>query len=140
MPRGNDGEAALHELADKFGQGVGNAEMLIDATLAANTQELRVAQALPIDHDATAERLKDIGKLKGPDGKEVVSVAVRGSQSSPNRYTVIVYRTEEGRDLVAALDDKDKPIMPGARRSAEDDESGSKSASSGARSSGSTRT
>jgi hypothetical protein len=132
MPRGNDAESALHELADRFGKGVGNAEMLIDANLAANTQELREAQLLPRDEEATAEARKEIDKLKGPDGEEVVSVAVRGAPDSGRRIKVIVYRTEEGRDLVAALDEKDNAIVPDALRAPReqaDDSSGSKSSS-----------
>lgn len=106
MARGNDAQAALHELADRFGQGVGNAEELIDANLAAHSAALRAAEILPRDEAATREAQRNMSSLKGPDGEEVVAVAVRRSEASDNAHTVIVYRSAEGRDLLAVLDGK----------------------------------
>lgn len=105
MPRGNDAEAASHELADRFGEGVGNAEELIDANLAMHTPALRAAELLPRDEEATREALAHIDELEGPNGEPVVDVAVRGSLASTNRYTVVVYRTAAGRDLLHVIED-----------------------------------
>lgn len=116
MPRGNDQDAALHELADRFGQGVGNAELLIDASLAANTMALRKAQILPRDEELTEKALRELRenpeKYKGPEGERVVGIAVRGSAESPERYTVVVVRDDENRDHVYALDGDGEPITP----------------------------
>lgn len=101
MPRGNDSKAALDELADKFGKGVGNAEELIEASLAQRSELLRRAELLPVDPEATREL--DINKLKGPDGEKVVSAKVRGG------ITVVVYEDARGGYRLAALDEKGKP-------------------------------
>lgn len=112
MPRGNDQDAAIHDLADRYGQGVGDAELLIDANLASQTQALRKAQILPRDEEATAEARKNMDKITGPNGEKVVAVAVRGSVESPERYTVVVVRAEDGRDLTYALDENDEVVTP----------------------------
>lgn len=93
MPRGNDKEAALHELADRFGEGTGNAEELIQANLADFSHELLVLSDLPRDEEATAEL--DIEKMKGPNGEEVVDAAVRGAGRT--RGTIVLYEGEDGR-------------------------------------------
>ena len=97
MPRGNDASAALAELADKFGKGVGNAEELIEATLKMRSQELRRAELLPIDHAATDAL--NLGELSGPNGEPVRSATVRGGT------TVIVYEDSRGAYRLAALDE-----------------------------------
>ena len=98
MPRGNDAKAALADLAEKFGRGVGNAEELIEATLRNRSRALIKAEQLPIDQAATAAL--DLDALKGPDGEKVVSAAVHGD------VTVIVYEDERGSYRLAALDEK----------------------------------
>jgi hypothetical protein len=101
-PRGNDAEAALHELADKFGRGVGNADQLIEASLARSSQALRAAEMLPRHAAATAEQQKKlIGKKV--NGETILDVAVRGGT------TVAVVEAEDGRRFVIALDEKNKP-------------------------------
>lgn len=95
MPRGNDKEAALHELADQFGEGVGNAEELISANAERRTAELAAISDLPILEDATKEL--DLDKLEGPNGEYVVDAAVRGSGRT--KGTIVVYETEDGRLL-----------------------------------------
>lgn len=100
MPRGNDAAAALKDLADKFGKGVGNAEQLIEANLKMYSQELRRAEILPRDDEATAEVRKDLSKLKGPNGEPVMDAAVRGGT------TVIVYQDEDGRHRLATTEDE----------------------------------
>jgi hypothetical protein len=99
MPRGNDAEAASAELADKFSEGKGNAENLIDANNAAHPLELIQASGKKVDDEATAEL--DIDSLSGPNGEEVLDAAVRGGA------TVIVYEDESGRVQKALLDDGD---------------------------------
>jgi hypothetical protein len=91
----------LHELADKFGQGVGNAEQLIQSNLARMTPELRRAELLPRDPEETAKaRKKLVGQKK--DGHEIKDAAVRGGT------TCVVVEDETGRYHLAALDDNDK--------------------------------
>jgi hypothetical protein len=111
MPRGNDSAKALQELSEKFGQGVGNAEHLIEANLAQYPEELRRAELLPRDPEATDELRKNLGKLKGPHGEEVIDAAVRRAPGG-QPTTVIVYVTEDGRYHLGVLDDDNKAIEP----------------------------
>lgn len=106
LPRGNDKESALHELADKFGQGVGNADNLIEANMAMHTQALHRAELLPRDPEKTAKVREDLGKLKAPEGGKVVDAAVRGGT------TVLVYEDETGRQHLAVADDDDDQDEP----------------------------
>ena len=87
MPRGND-ESAAHDLVAKHGEGVGNAEKLIEQTYADRTPEFEAAQMKALDEDATAAL--DISKLSGPNGEPVVSAAVRGG------VTLVVYEDDKG--------------------------------------------
>ena len=87
MPRGND-ESAARDLAESVGEGVGNAEQLIEQTYADRTPELEAAQMKSLDEEATAAL--DISKLSGPNGEEVVSAAVRGGT------TIVVYVDAKG--------------------------------------------
>lgn len=106
-PRGNDAESAVHDLADKFGRGVGNAEELIEATLRHRSQLLIKAERLPVDEKATADL--DLSKLKGPDGERVVDAKVRGD------ITVIVFEDKRGSYRLAALDEKGKVVAENAQ-------------------------
>jgi hypothetical protein len=112
MPRGNDSEAALSDLADRFGQGVGNAEVLIAAAQAMRPQRLRRAEMLPRDDKLTAEaREKHVGTKHGPHGSLVIDAAVRRS-AGQEPITVIVYRDDSGREHLGVLDEYDKVIEP----------------------------
>lgn len=102
MPRGNDAEAALHELADKFGKGVGNADQLIEANLQHHTAALRKAEILPRDPERTAEAKENLDSLKVPDGHTAIDAAVRGG------VTVVVTEDETGRRHIIALDEGDE--------------------------------
>lgn len=101
MPRGNDNEtpeqkaATLHQLADQFGEGVGDAEALINANAAHRTTELAAISTLPVIQDETNEL--DLDKLKGPNGEYVVDAVVRGAGRT--KGTIVVYETEDGRTL-----------------------------------------
>lgn len=110
MPRGNDAKEALHELADKFGSGVGNAEGLIQANLEARSRALQAAEMLPRDHEATKEARGKLSSFKGPDGAKAVDVAVRGQEGHENRYTCVVFESKEGRHFVAVVDKHGKII------------------------------
>jgi hypothetical protein len=88
-----DREEALHELADQFGDGVGNAEQLIDANAARRTAELATISTLPLLPTDTEEL--DLDKLEGPNGEYVVDAAVHGSGRT--RGTIVVYEDETGR-------------------------------------------
>ncbi|MCX6419317.1 MAG: hypothetical protein NTU50_07895 [Actinobacteria bacterium] len=87
MPRGND-DSAARDLAAKHGEGVGNAEQLIEATQAARSDELDAAQMKSLDVDATAAL--DPSDFAGPNGEAAVSVAVRGGA------TIVVYEDDKG--------------------------------------------
>ncbi len=113
MPRGNDAQAALQELADKFGKGVGNAEQLIEANLAMRSVRLAKAEQLPRDDAATAKAHEDlVGKKAGPNGEVVVDAAVRRAQSGGDPITVIVYQADDGRQHLGTLDAKGKAEDP----------------------------
>lgn len=89
MPRGNDPTAAS-ELADQYGSGAGNAEALIDANALRMSEELRAAQMLTYDPDAT--NALDLGKVADVAGVDkVLSAAVRGD------YVVFVAEAADGR-------------------------------------------
>ena len=96
MPRGNDEEGqqtALHELADQFGTGAGNAESLILGNTALRTGDLATISSFAVDEEATSEL--DLDSLEGPNGEYVVDAAVR--QQGRTRGTVVVYEDESGR-------------------------------------------
>lgn len=82
MPAGNDASAALAELADQFGQGVGRAETLIAASRERFAGVLATAQLKPIDYEATAEMKEDgfggVAKSAGLDEEEVLDACVAG--------------------------------------------------------------
>jgi hypothetical protein len=100
MPRGNDAEAAASELADKFSAGKGNAEELIDANNAAHPLEVIQASGKKVDDEATKEAYdKLVGTDGGPNGEEILDVAVRGGA------TIIVYEDENDRMQKSLLDD-----------------------------------
>jgi hypothetical protein len=88
-----DRKEHLHDLADQFGEGVGNAEELINQNAARRTQELAAINDLPVLQDETAEL--DLDKLEGPDGEYVVDASVRGSGRT--KGTVVIYEDESGR-------------------------------------------
>lgn len=95
-----DRSAALHELADQFGEGVGNAEELIAANAARRTADLAAISSLPVIQEETDEL--DLDKLEGPDGEYIVDAAVRGSGRT--RGTVVVFEDENGRQDKALID------------------------------------
>lgn len=121
MPRGNDKDTAetqqaLHELGDQFGEGVGNAEELINANAALRTAELAAIAVLPViqaDTDAL-----DLDELEGPDGEYVVDACVRGAGRT--KGTIVVYETEDGRMLkyLASSNYDDRPSSGPRRASA----------------------
>lgn len=99
MPRGNDSQAATSELADRFSEGRGNAEELIEANNQERSLELVSASMKKIDEDATKEAREDLSKLSGPNGEEVLDAAVRGGD------TIVVYEDEDGRVKKAVADE-----------------------------------
>lgn len=109
MPRGNDSKNALHELADKFGRGVGNAERLIEGTLGRNSESLRAAELLPRDHEAT-KKARDQWVGTEIDDCKVIDAAVRGG------VTCCVLEDENGRRWVVALDEDGKPVETDAEK------------------------
>jgi hypothetical protein len=88
-----DREQNLHELADQFGEGVGNAEELIIANSARHTAELATISDLPVIQSETDEL--DLDKLEGPDGEYVVDASVRGSGRT--KGLIVIYEDEGGR-------------------------------------------
>lgn len=133
MPRGNDKQAQdaqLHELADKFGEGVGNAEELIQANAAARTSDLAAISALPVLQKDTADL--DLDKLEGPNGEYVIDASVRGSGRT--KGTIVVVEDELGRTKKILIDKTEGAGPKGTRRSShvaevEADESSDASAS-----------
>ncbi|MET0604400.1 MAG: hypothetical protein ABW167_20610 [Baekduia sp.] len=119
MPRGNDKDEqaiALHELGDAFGEGVGNAEELINGNAALRTAELAAISILPvIQADTDALNLDD---LEGPNGEYVVDACVRGAGRT--KGTIVVFETEDGRTLkhLAESNYDDKPSSGPRRASA----------------------
>lgn len=107
MPRGND-ESAARDLAASVGEGVGNAEDLIERTYADRTPELEAAQMKALDEEATAAL--DISKLSGPNGEEVVSAAVRGG------VTIVVYVDDKGGYSKAIASEDRKAKKPSASK------------------------
>jgi hypothetical protein len=96
MPRGNDKEGqemALHELADSFGQGAGNAEQLIIANTALRTADLATVSAFKVDPELTAEL--DLDELEGPNGEYVVDASVR--RMGRAQGTVVLFQAGDGR-------------------------------------------
>jgi hypothetical protein len=123
MPRGNDKqaqEAQLHELADQFGEGVGNAEALIIANTANRTGELAEVTSLPVLEEDTSEL--DLDSLEAPDGAYVVDAAVRGSGRT--KGTVVVFEDESGRLQKALVDYSKGEAAGGTRRSSHVQEKG----------------
>lgn len=106
MARGNDAEQALHELADKFGQGVGNAEEMIQGALRARSRAFMQAELLPRNEEKTAEAREHLDKLKAPRGCTVVDAAVRGD------LTTIVYEDPTGRLQLGVNDADGKLVEP----------------------------
>lgn len=88
-----DREQALHELADEFGEGVGNAEELINANARRRTADLATISSLPVLQEPTDTL--DLDKLDGPDGEYVVDAAVHGAGAT--RGTIVIYEDETGR-------------------------------------------
>lgn len=100
MPRGNDADAAASELADKFSAGQGDAEALINANNEARPLELIQASNKKTDDEATKEAYdKLVGTNGGPDGEEILDVAVRGG------VTIIVFEAEDERVHKAILEE-----------------------------------
>lgn len=92
MPAGNDAQAAVTELADRFGLGDARAEDLVNAHAAQYPKELVAAQMLDKDEDLTEEA--DWGKAaKAVDVKkaDVIDIAVRGD------ICIVVHTDEQGR-------------------------------------------
>jgi len=115
-------ETNLHELADQFGEGVGNAEELINANAARRTAELATISSLPVLQEATNDF--DLDKLEGPDGEYVVDAAVRGAGRTQG--TIVVYEDESGRQLKHLVESNvsDQPSFAGTRRSSHVKETG----------------
>jgi len=79
MPAGNDAQNALNELADKFGQGTGRAEDLIQANRTRFAGLLGAAQLKQVDAEATEElKEADVAKSAGVDGDDLLGYTVRG--------------------------------------------------------------
>lgn len=112
MPRGNDAEAAAHELADKFGEGSGNASELIDAVQAEISPEMATIQIWPVDEEATAAL--DLDELEGPDGERVEDAAVHVLNNES--ATIVVFLDDTGRHRKAIYERKEAK-KPGKRRS-----------------------
>lgn len=96
MPRGNDEEGqkqALHELADNFGAGAGNAEQLIIANATLRTADLATVSEFKVDPELTAEL--DLDKLSGPNGEYVVDAAVR--KLGRSQGTIVLFQGDDGR-------------------------------------------
>lgn len=73
-----DRKENLHELADQFGEGVGNAEALIEANARRRTADLATIGSLPLLQDKTNEL--DLDKVKlDEDDLYVLDGAWRGS-------------------------------------------------------------
>lgn len=140
MPRGNDKEAQetqLHELADQFGEGVGNAEELINANAARRTQELAAISSLPVIQADTDQI--DLDKLSGPNGEYVVDAVIRGAGRT--KGLIAVYEDEGARTHKFLVESNyaDRPSS-GIRRSshaapAEEGDAGAADAESGSGSS-----
>lgn len=97
---GNDRSAALTELADKFGQGTGRAEQLIDASRARYQGDLGKAQNLPVDEEASEELRDDLSGLAKTvevDEKRIITASVRGP------YALYVYADSTGREVKEAV-------------------------------------
>jgi hypothetical protein len=99
MPAGNDKDTALAELADQFGEGVGRAEDLIDASRARYTGKLAQAQNRPKDDEASAEL--DLDEVSKSAGQEVIDASVRGE------FILYVYIDGTGRSQKGAFDASD---------------------------------
>lgn len=99
MPAGNDAAAAATELADRFAIGQARAEDLRDANRNRFSNDLRTAQKLDRDEEATAQL--DWGKAASAcdvDLEDVIDAAVRGG------YVVVVYENERGDALKAVCE------------------------------------
>lgn len=110
-----DREANLHELADQFGEGVGNAEELINANASRRTAELATISSLPVLQAETDEL--DLDKLEGPDGEYVTDAAVRGAGRT--KGLIIVYVDETGREHKHLVESNvgDNVALSGPRKS-----------------------
>lgn len=102
MPAGNDGEAALAEVADQFGEGggVAHAEDLIAANRQTYDGHYGKAQLRAVNQEATEELLQDksdLAKSLDVEEKRIVTCAVRGE------YTTYVLADEKGRQVKGAL-------------------------------------
>jgi|SRR6185436_14009798 hypothetical protein len=105
MPRGNDKdtqEQALHELADDFGKGVGNAEEMIRRNTALRTADLATVSSFPVDDEASSEL--DLDKVELPDGMDgyVVDAVVR--KQGRSQGTVAVVEDDNGRTNKVLVD------------------------------------
>ena len=92
MPAGNDADAAVAELADKFGIGDARAEDLVSMSRERYPREMRKAMLKPKDKAATAAL--DLGKAaKAVDvpAKSVTGASVRGD------YVIVRYKDKTGR-------------------------------------------
>jgi hypothetical protein len=116
-----DRAANLHELADQFGEGVGNAEELIIANTARRTADLAAIGDLPVIQSETDEL--DLDSLEGPNGEYVVDAAVRGSGRM--KGTIVIYEDETGRQhMYLAVSNYDEAPSSGPRRSSHAKEQG----------------
>lgn len=109
-----DRKANLHELADQFGEGVGNAEELINANAARRTAEIATISALPILQDETNDL--DLEKVKADEGLYVVDAAWRGSGRTKG---LVATAEDEGGRLHKVLIESsiDQSRQTGPRRS-----------------------
>lgn len=100
MPRGNDSTAALVDLRGEYGQYGGNAEDMIAASRAAVGPELRAANKMSPDYEATAKLIEE-GGLETADGMvddaTVLDLSVRGD------FVVVVAETDSGRTFKQAF-------------------------------------
>lgn len=104
MPRGNDAQAALAELADNFGDGVGRAEELIAASRARYSGLLRTAQLQPVDAEAKEQISKaDVAKSADLDENEVLDYAVHGQGRDADKTVIVVYNDERGETHKEAI-------------------------------------
>jgi hypothetical protein len=104
MPQGNDAQAAVSELADRFGLGDASAEDLVSASRARFNQDARQAMLQPRDDEATGEMDEaEAAKAVDVDADAVTDFAVRGD------YVSVRFTDDSGRTL------KRYAVLPGSK-------------------------
>lgn len=124
-----DRRTALHELGDQFGEGVGNAEELINANAERRTAELNAIASLPVLQEETNELDLDKVSLKRDHPHSdayIVDAAWRGSGRTKGLIAVV--EDEAGRQHKVLVESNYDDRVNGPRRSShaknETDEAG----------------